>query len=232
MKKNARLFIKCFVCGKEFKPKDKQSKYCSRECLYISLKKIRKRQCKICGKEFVLDHRYINQICCSTNCQRKHLSNYYKELYKDLYKNKLEKQKLYQQLKNKLNKLKQRYNDVQNKLQHIKQCNECNKLFYAKNTNIKYCSKKCRNKVYNRKHDKRIYRNGKPDLSITLTKLYMRDNGVCQLCGKHIDFDCYSNSDYYPSIDHIKPISKGGLHNWDNVQLTCRKCNSIKRDSF
>ena len=60
----------------------------------------------------------------------------------------------------------------------------------------------------------------------------MRDNGICQLCGKQIDFDWDSNSDYYPSIDHIKSIAKGGLHNWDNVQLACRKCNSIKSDSF
>lgn len=69
---------------------------------------------------------------------------------------------------------------------------------------------------------------GAPDLSITLTKLYMRDQGVCQICGRHIDFDCDSNSDYYPSIDHIIPISKGGEHQWDNVQLACRVCNTLK----
>ena len=51
---------------------------------------------------------------------------------------------------------------------------------------------------------------------------------VCQICGRHIDFDCDSNSDYYPSIDHIIPISKGGEHQWDNVQLACRVCNTLK----
>lgn len=222
------MIIKCSVCGKEFKQKDKQNKYCSKECLYTSLRKVRKRHCKICGKEFTLDRRYLNQIYCSRECQHKHLSNYYNDLYKD----DKEKRRLYQQLQNELKQLKQRYNDVQNKLQHIKRCKECNKYFYAETNKIKYCSKKCINKFRNRQKDKRIYRNGKPDLSITLTKLYMRDKGVCQLCGRHIDFDCDSNSKHYPSIDHIKPIAKGGTHSWDNVQLACRQCNSIKSDSF
>ena len=34
----------------------------------------------------------------------------------------------------------------------------------------------------------------------------------------------------YPSIDHVKPISKGGLHEWGNVQLAHFSCNSKKGD--
>ena len=34
--------------------------------------------------------------------------------------------------------------------------------------------------------------------------------------------------DNYPSIDHIIPISKGGTHQWNNVQLAHRKCNRMK----
>ena len=69
-------------------------------------------------------------------------------------------------------------------------------------------------------------------MTINLTRLYMRDKGVCQICGRDIDFDCDPNSDDYPSIDHIKPLAKGGLHQWDNVQLACRRCNSLKRDDY
>ena len=36
----------------------------------------------------------------------------------------------------------------------------------------------------------------------------------------------------YPTIDHIKPISKGGTHTWDNVQLAHFHCNSIKSDKI
>ena len=75
------------------------------------------------------------------------------------------------------------------------------------------------------------------DYSITLNELYERDNGICKLCGHPCDWEDYTRSgetfiagDYYPSIDHIKPLSKGGEHNWSNVQLAHRICNSIKSD--
>lgn len=34
--------------------------------------------------------------------------------------------------------------------------------------------------------------------------------------------------DNYPSVDHIVPLAKGGLHSWDNVQLAHFKCNTLK----
>lgn len=34
----------------------------------------------------------------------------------------------------------------------------------------------------------------------------------------------------YPSIDHIIPISKGGAHTWENVQVAHFECNPNKRD--
>ena len=36
----------------------------------------------------------------------------------------------------------------------------------------------------------------------------------------------------YPSIDHIIPVSRGGTHTWDNVQLAHRYCNSIKSNKL
>lgn len=57
--------------------------------------------------------------------------------------------------------------------------------------------------------------------SITLAKLYERDNGICGICGKRVNTR-------YASIDHIQPVSKGGHHIWTNVQLTHIRCNKIK----
>lgn len=34
-----------------------------------------------------------------------------------------------------------------------------------------------------------------------------------------------------PELDHVIPISKGGPHNYANVQLLCRECNAIKSDN-
>lgn len=35
-----------------------------------------------------------------------------------------------------------------------------------------------------------------------------------------------------PELDHIIPISRGGLHAYNNVQLLCRSCNGIKSDKL
>ncbi|MFC9724785.1 HNH endonuclease [Bacillus cereus] len=40
------------------------------------------------------------------------------------------------------------------------------------------------------------------------------------------------NHDYYPSIEHIIPVSKGGTHTWDNVKLDHRKCNYLKSNEM
>ena len=75
------------------------------------------------------------------------------------------------------------------------------------------------------------------DSSINLEKLYNRDKGICALCGGYCDYNdfifiggTFIAGYTYPSIDHIKPLSKGGAHTWDNVQLAHKYCNSIKSD--
>jgi len=69
--------------------------------------------------------------------------------------------------------------------------------------------------------------------------LFVRDVGVCQLCGAPIS-DALLVLDWLehhgrphkesPSEDHIVPVSKGGEHSYKNVQLAHVVCNSTKRD--
>lgn len=69
------------------------------------------------------------------------------------------------------------------------------------------------------------------DPSITLDKVMQRDGGICQICGKPVDKNDRQPGrvgNMYPTIDHIVPISRGGAHTWDNVQLSHMICNSIK----
>lgn len=33
-----------------------------------------------------------------------------------------------------------------------------------------------------------------------------------------------------PSVDHVKPLAKGGKHSWRNVVLAHRICNTLKSD--
>ena len=101
-----------------------------------------------------------------------------------------------------------------------------------------YCSEKCAKRwVMRIKNDRRIARmkHRKHDTDITLEKLFKRDGGVCYLCGGECDWsDMDSNGNAqsrYPSVDHVRPLSKGGTHTWDNIKLAHRACNTRKRDS-
>lgn len=74
------------------------------------------------------------------------------------------------------------------------------------------------------------------DSSITLKKLVGKNGLRCAICGGTCDWNDHSWSEYsgplYPSIDHIIPMSKGGSHTWDNVQVAHIICNSRKGDKI
>lgn len=78
------------------------------------------------------------------------------------------------------------------------------------------------------------------DRGITVEKLVERDNGICHICGLPVDMaDFYINEngvqicgDMYPSRDHVRPISLGGLHSWDNIKLAHRICNTKKSNKY
>ena len=113
-------------------------------------------------------------------------------------------------------------------------CPVCGKEF-IKGKRRKYCSNKCANKNRNRIKDNRIDPKAIVDKDITLQSSYKKDGGVCHLCGGLCDWDDYVVrdgvvicGDWYPSIDHVIPVSKGGLHSWENVKLAHRKCNTRK----
>lgn len=70
---------------------------------------------------------------------------------------------------------------------------------------------------------------------ITLIEVAKRDNNICQICGGVVDWGDIENGHIrrmYPTIDHIVPLSKGGRHTWENVQLAHMSCNAHKFDKI
>jgi len=51
--------------------------------------------------------------------------------------------------------------------------------------------------------------------------IFKRDKGICLICGRIAEFDD-------GQIDHIKPSSKGGSDEPENLQWTCHRCNLLK----
>lgn len=115
-----------------------------------------------------------------------------------------------------------------------KPCKVCGRM----TTQPKYCSKECRDKANNKRKDVRRQKKinkAMVDRDITVAGLYKRDRGICYLCGEACSLEDYTirdnifiAGDWYPSIDHVMPLTKGGMHSWKNVKLAHRICNSKK----
>lgn len=102
----------------------------------------------------------------------------------------------------------------------------------------KYCCEKCADDHKERLKDARRrtrIKDATIDVDISLKAVYERDKGICYLCGKPCDWNDFKYIENYfvvgknyPSIEHVIPLSRGGLHSWDNVRLAHHRCNTIK----
>jgi hypothetical protein len=42
--------------------------------------------------------------------------------------------------------------------------------------------------------------------------------------------DCAFTEKVVPEVDHIRPLAKGGVHEWSNLAPACASCNRLKAD--
>ena len=180
-------------------------------------------RCGICGGEFERNMTTIRHrgIRCPLCLKRERL-----ETEKEKAREKAEEQK--QKELDKVNRSVQ--------MEYLtKTCKECGSVYLTTNKARQYCSNECRHKFKNRLKDKRLNKTNIVDKDITLIKLADRDNNTCYLCGCAVNWDDYNIMDglkvvggLYPSIEHVKPLSRGGKHEWGNVRLAHKSCNEDK----
>lgn len=241
----------CKNCGKEFKHRTNSNNiFCSRECSFEYKHNNTGRYCKVCGKELKAN----KYDYCSLGCKNKDYTKTCKYCGKKFIASTIEQKycsgKCRTEIK-KRNSLKRYYDKIRpKKIEEFKPqvfiCKECGVKFTNDfyNQRTDFCSDECCDKFHRRtgkvKKKEQLIKNGKIDYDITLTKLIKRDNSICKICGQACNSDDYKvdkegnfiTGDTYPSIDHIIPVSKGGTHTWDNVQLAHFKCNSDKSDNM
>ncbi|QPI65872.1 HNH endonuclease [Vreelandella venusta] len=63
--------------------------------------------------------------------------------------------------------------------------------------------------------------------------VFERDGWICNQCGvlTPVGLRGTTHADA-PELDHIQPLSKGGIHSKENAQLLCRACNIDKADKW
>ncbi len=150
--------------------------------------------------------------------------------------------------------------EVKNRIDEVRVCKECGCLYtyrsYAQSIGVDpihvqrvdCCSRECLKKQkrkdlkkYNkahhgeRSHIKRAKKFGcEFERGVTLQRLIKRDGLRCAICGDFCDLNDRSygngNGPFYPSMDHIVPLSKGGSHTWNNVQVAHIICNTLKNN--
>lgn len=104
-------------------------------------------------------------------------------------------------------------------------CAWCGEVFTGLSSRSRYCSKRCGK-------DAAVHRSGERFMVPPRFRyaIYQRDDWTCQLCFAAVDRDADPLSDWYPSLDHIVPQSRGGSDEWGNLRLTHRWCNAIRGD--
>lgn len=184
-------------------------------------------RCKICGDVTNRSMRSVRHsaVMCR-NCQR--LQTEAKNKQRAEEKQRLKEEQERQRAEQRKAKVKPVLTKV---------CVECGNTFQTTNNKKVCCSSECTKHRSNNKHDRRLKKYGQKDNGITLKALFKRDNGICYLCGKQCDWNDKTinnrgtiTGDDYPSIDHIIPLSLGGVNEWDNVRLACRRCNTKKNN--
>lgn len=238
----------CDFCGKVYTPKqwknDAKHHYCSQKCEHDSLRGYSELvSCPICGKQFMPN--CDRKTFCSNKCSSMSRRVYYKDkqeqrkIYNARYREKHRAEyelKARQREEAKEARAKAKEEAKLLKLQaRFHPCAICGTM----TDRPKYCSQACANRAENnRKEVKRRHKlreNGKVDYSISLESLILRDKNICHICGCKCDRSDYQMIDgvfiagnMYPSIDHVIAVANGGTHEWSNVKLAHRICNSNK----
>ncbi len=223
----------CVICGKTFTTWLPHKTTCSDEC---NEKRDRTRKRKPRKRSPEEEHRrWIIRQYGSEEAYQQHLAEMEKKKQEQMEQKRLRQETERAERQKQLEERKQRRKEEKEKNHRYGICVVCGSEFETYNPAQKTCCKECGKKLAHAHKHKRIPKKQIIDKDITLEALYRRDSGVCYLCGKPCDWNDKNDitvGPMYPSIDHVIPISHGGMHSWKNIKLAHFECNWKKSDTL
>jgi len=113
-------------------------------------------------------------------------------------------------------------------IQHNKVCAGCQEPYTTTKSNQTYCDSTCSDFYRSMRKRETEDRMGGRLRKAFRHKVYIRNQGVCQLCNEYVYLNLSYPDQQCATIDHIVPVSKGGTHALYNLQLAHWICN-VKR---
>lgn len=220
----------CKSCGKKYIG---TKMFCCDDCRHNYTIKNRKVVCCVCvtcGKNF--NSKKINSKYCSNECKPTRIYNKICKQCGRTYTTSFDKSTFCSR------ECVAEYNRKRPKVK----CKCCGELFTNcdNRVNRKFCSRDCflkyiggkkwdqKSIVSDMTHIRRAKKLNVEYESIDPIEIFNRDNWVCGICGKPVNQYTPYPDEMSASLDHIKPLSKGGTHTKNNVQLAHWGCNRRK----
>lgn len=115
-------------------------------------------------------------------------------------------------------------------------CVDCGTKVLSNNDSGKLCNR-CQRRRSKKNHPgkirKRCNKFGVPfDPQVKPVEVFKRDGYKCQECGRKTTTKVSGTHNRRATVDHIVPLSKGGSHEWNNVQCLCMRCNVRKSNKY
>lgn len=106
-------------------------------------------------------------------------------------------------------------------------CDGCGEEFETVRPEARWCSKRCANRHWGNVRARQ--RGAASKARYTDLEIFERDRWICHLCNKKVRRDVPRTDPEGATIDHLIPISLGGLDEPANVACSHWKCNRDKR---
>ena len=118
---------------------------------------------------------------------------------------------------------------------HETKCVVCSKAFMVAVWNCTTCSDECTQRLkaqrkLRARSTRRVREISAYVEDVNPQSVFEADGYRCHICGQMTDKDERVPHPRAPTVDHVLPLAKGGLHALFNVRTACFICNSTKGD--